>query len=123
MNHFQKPIMQSQAYGVGANASAPQSADGCKGLRLFVEVTARGAAGTLDVKVQVQDVVAKQWHDLPGASMAQFAAVGRKVLTVYPGIAETANESVSDVLTGPFRVVGTVGTEAVTFSAGAVLLL
>jgi hypothetical protein len=122
MNQFDKKLMASQSYAVGANNSAPYSADGCKGIRLFVEVTDKGAAGTLVVKLQVQDTVSGQWQDLAGAATASIVAVGRAMLTIFPGITVAANVSLATVLTGPFRVVGTVGTNAVTFSVGAALL-
>jgi len=121
MTNRDKALLVSAARAVGTHTSQAYSADGHKGIRLFLDVTVRGSTGTVDTKIQIQDVVAKQWQDLPGAALAAIAAVGRKCLTVAPGIGETANESVSDVLTGPFRVVAVVAGETTTFSVSACL--
>jgi hypothetical protein len=122
-NNRDKALMMSQAYAVGDRASQPFSADGCKGLRLFVEVIARGTTGTVAVKVQVQDVIAKRWHDLPGAASGTLSAAGGKMLTIYPGITAVANQDIPQVLTGPFRLLATVVGEPVTFTVGGALLL
>jgi hypothetical protein len=122
MTQRDKTLLASQSYAVGANNSAQIATEGAKGVRVFVEVTAVGGAGTVVVKLQIQDPGTGQWHDLPSAVTASIVAIGRKVLTVYPGIAETANESVSDIVTGALRAVATVGGNAVTLSVNAALL-
>ena len=90
------------------------------GIRLTLKCTAvSGTSPTLDAKVQVYNSVAGTWNDLPGATWAQVTGATEKLLTIYPGIAETANESVSDHLGRRWRLYYTIGgssTPTVTFS-------
>lgn len=97
-----------------------------RGVRLFLDITAiSGASATLDVKVQTKDSVSSGYFDLPGAAFAQKSTVTSDDLTIYPGIAETANETVSDVLGRTWRIVATIAgtTPSVTFSVGAQMIL
>lgn len=107
----------SAARAASANGDAMKNRTG-RGVALFLEITAvSGTDPTLDVKLQVRDPVANQWHDLPGAAFAQKTGTGRDTLTVYPGVAETANETVSDVLPADWRAVATIGgTDTPTFT-------
>lgn len=92
-----------------------------KGLHLVLDITAAsGTSPTLDVKLQRQDPLSEKWVDLPSAAFAQKTGTGTDDLTIYPGIAETANRSVSDVLSGRWRAVATIaGTSpSFTFSLG-----
>ena len=58
-----------------------------------------------------------------GAAFAAQTATGTKMLTIYPGIAETANVSVSDVLPKTWRVVATQsGSTSMTYSISAILI-
>jgi hypothetical protein len=88
------------------------------GVRLFVNVTSVGAAGTLAVKIQVQDPVSGAWVDLEGAVTASIVAAGLVTLTVFPGVAASANEKVDDHLGITWRVSATVGVNDVAFSVG-----
>lgn len=93
-----------------------------RGVRLYLDVSAAsGTTPTLDCKVQGKDPVTGDYVDLPGAAFAQKTAAGSDDLTVYPGIAETANETVSDVLGKTWRVTCAIaGTSpSFTFSIGA----
>lgn len=85
------------------------------GVDIFVNVTA--ATGTVTVKLQKKDPVSGDWKDIAGATTAALSADA--AFTVYPGIAETANVSISDHLGPVWRVVATVATDVVTFSVGA----
>ena len=97
-----------------------------RGVRLYLDITTETGTATLDVKLQGRDVASGDWVDVPGAAFAQKSAVTTDPvsLTVYPGIAETAGETVSDVLPAWWRVVAVVagGGAAMTFSVGADLL-
>lgn len=103
-----------------------QTNDGHRGIAVYVDITAEDGAMTLDVKLQTKDHIGGDWADIPGAAIAQQSAVTSApvVLTLYPGIASTANVSVSDVLPRRWRAVATVAGAAtsMTFSVGAVLL-
>ena len=73
--------------------------------------------------MQVLDPVSGTWIDLAGAAFPAQTGTGAAMLTIYPGIAETANVSVSDVLPRNWRVVATMsGTTSMTFSIGACYL-
>lgn len=97
-----------------------------RGVRLYLDVTAAsGTTPTLDVKVQTKDPVSSTYIDLPGAAFSQKTTTGSDDLTIYPGVAETANETVSDALSRTWRVVATIGgtTPSFTFSVGAAYIL
>lgn len=96
-----------------------------RGIHLVLNVTASsGTTPTLDVKLQRKDQESGQWVDLPSASFAQKTGTGTDDLVVYPGIAETANRSVSDHIGGVIRAVFTIGgtTPSFTFSLAGFLL-
>lgn len=101
-----------------------------KGVRLYIENGTIGTT-TLTVKIQVRNPAGSSssltWIDLPGAVTAALTTDNSAAtLTVYPGIAETANESVSDHLGPAWRVVATLSngdTDSVPFGIGADYLL
>lgn len=123
-------------HGVDVFASAARAEDtynsdearafGRRGIRLYLDISAESGTATLDVKLQGNDQLSDDWVDLAGAAFAQQSAVTSTAisLTVYPGIAETNNVSVSDVLPTVWRVVATVGgsTVTMTFTVRAELL-
>src|SRR6187551_3650623 len=86
------------------------------GIRLYINITNRGAAGTLTVKVQGQDPATQEWTDLPEAVTTALAAVAMTTLTLYPGAEEDANVVTANPIAAKMRVVATVAAEAVTFS-------
>lgn len=88
-----------------------------RGIKLHIDVDAVVGTGTVDCKVQGRDPVSGNWIDIAGASTGADG-VGTTELTIYPGIGETGNVSVSDVLPKNWRVYATVATSA-TFSVGA----
>ncbi len=88
-----------------------------RGVKLHVDIDSVTGTGTIDCKVQGRDPVSGSWVDITSASTGADTA-GTTELTIYPGIAETANVSVSDVLPRNWRVVATVVTGG-TFSVGA----
>ena len=92
-----------------------------RGVDLFVDTTSSGA-GTLTVKLQKKDPNSGNWYDLASATTGSINDPADVLLTIYPGIAETANVSVSDHLGLVWRVHATVTTAAVTFSVGAVYI-
>lgn len=96
-----------------------------KGGKFCVDITAEVGTATLDLKLQGKDNLSGTYFDIPGAALDQKDSITQDdCLTVYPGIAETSNESVSDLLPRIFRVIATVGTggsSSFTFSVGASL--
>jgi len=111
-----EPVEQNRAVVVRA-ASPPLIENGAtdaqvnrnfKGVKIYLKVGSLNA-GTLDAKVQTKDPTIDGedgWTDIAGASWPQKSAVDSDSdpLTIYPGIAETANETVSDVLPRDWRV-------------------
>lgn len=96
-----------------------------RGVHLVLDITASsGTDETLDVKLQRKDQLSGEWVDLTGGAFAQKTGTGTDDLVIYPGIAETANRSVSDVLTARWRAVATVGgtSPSFTFSLGGTYL-
>jgi len=88
-----------------------------RGVKLIVDVDSVVGTGSVDCKVQSRDPISGTWVDITSASTGADGA-GTTELTIYPGIAETANVSVSDVLPKTWRVYATIVTSA-TFSVSA----
>ena len=101
-----------------------------RGVQILLSVTVSGASGTVDGKLQYQNPLSLAWTDLPNASFVQFGAgaTGEKFITVYPGLTGSDADASVAIATDfkmlglfPLRVMRlsvTVGTGAVTFSAG-----
>ena len=85
------------------NSSAIKSA-GRRGVIMRVNVTVDPDTAAITVKLEGKDPVSGTWADIPGMTTASIADVGHTVVTMYPGIAESANVSVSDVLPAEVRV-------------------
>lgn len=118
-------IAASAARTATGNSGALHNDIHAKGIHLVLDITAAsGTTPTLDVKVQRYDHVSNQYVDLVGGAFAQKTTTGVDDLVIYPGIAETANRSVSDVLNEDLRVVWTIAgtTPSFTFSVGGVLI-
>ena len=118
-------IRSSSALGATA-ATTPVASHGARGIIIYMEITAvSGTSPTLDSKVQAYDALGDVWHDITGAAFAQKSGTGSDYLTIYPGIGETTNEAVSDVVPALIRVYNTIGgssTPTVTFTLGGVFV-
>ena len=118
-------IRSSAALGATA-ATTPVASHGARGIIIYMEITAvSGTSPTLDSKVQAYDALGDVWHDITGAAFAQKSGTGSDYLTIYPGIGETTNEAVSDVVPALIRVHNTIGgssTPTVTFTLGGVFI-
>jgi hypothetical protein len=96
-----------------------------KGVSLHLDITAAsGSSPTLDIKLQGYDELGADYFDIPGAVFAQATGTGTDELVLYPGVAETANVSVSDVLPRVSRAVATIGgsSPSFTFTLGGSLI-
>lgn len=113
----------SDPHGLGAGiyVSEEMQNPGARGVDIFLDTTST-TAGTVTVKLQKKDPNSGTWFDLTSATTGAVADPADAIMTVYPGIAETANVSISDHLGHMWRVHATVATAAVTFSVGAVYL-
>lgn len=121
----QPPNYTVTVFGSAARTVTANSSDvdnySARGVRCLLDVTAAsGTTPTLDVKLQSKDPISGKYVDLPGAAFTQKTAASTDDLTVYPGVAETANETVSDVISGVWRAVATIGgtTPSFTFTLG-----
>lgn len=96
-----------------------------KGVSLHLEITAAsGSSPTLDIKLQGYDELGAGYFDIPGAVFAQATGTGTDELVLYPGVAETSNVSVSDILPRVSRAVATIGgsSPSFTFTLGGSLI-
>lgn len=124
VNSSSVTVFSSAARTSTTNATALTNRYG-KGVRLYLDVSAAsGTSPTLDVTIQTQDAISATWIALPGAAFGQKTGVSFDDLTIYPGVAETANETVSDHLGTTWRAVATIGGTSPSFtpSLGAVYL-
>ena len=104
--------------GINIDTTKP---DWARGAIVYVDLSASaGTTPLLDLKLQYQDPSGADFTDIPSCSIVQIAGTGNKVLSVYPGIAETANISVSDILPNLVRIVittdRTTGNETYTYT-------
>ena len=120
-------VFESKARTASANSS-DQNNFGYRGVTLNLKAASKtGTSPTLDVKVQGKDPVTGEYFDIHGAAFAQVTdnQTAPVYLTIYPGVAETSGQTVSDVLPKTWRVVTTIGgsaTPGYTFSVSATLL-
>jgi hypothetical protein len=75
---------------------------GSRGVKVTLDVTSVPTVDTVQLVIEHKDVVSGKYVQV-GAAAARVA-VGTDVLTVYPGIAVTANVAISDVLGDIYRV-------------------
>ena len=112
----------------GVAASADLNNFGYRGAHVTVSATGVTGNGTsLTVKVQGKDPVSGQYYDIHGAALPAVTAnlAAPNYLSVYPGIAETGNQTVSDVLPKTWRIHTTLagtGGAAVTYGVGVILV-
>jgi hypothetical protein len=111
-------IFPAASRGVAAYNSPEFVNLNANGLRLFINITDVGAAGTLTVKIQNFDPASQSWVDVPLSTTTALAAVAITTLTIIPGAAESANVDIGDPLGLRWRVVATVAANAVNFSVG-----
>lgn len=118
-NNAQVTIFPSLLRAVATYNSSDITNYSYKCARIYLDITAEGGTSLLDLKLQSKDPVSGAYFDIPGAALDQKSATsGDDTLTVCPGVAETANETVSDVMPFTWRVVTVVGGTSFTFSVG-----
>lgn len=114
----------AQTAATTGTTSATHTNAACKGVKVVVNIgTLTGTSPTLTVQIQGQDPASGTWYTL--LTSAALAAAGTTVLTVYPGVATTANVAASDVLPRTWRVnvVGGGTITNATYTVGATLLV
>src|SRR5689334_18301024 len=104
-----------------AGVSSPDQVNaGAAGLKVVVDITALGGTSpTLTVIIEGKDTASGKYFTI--LSSTALAAVATTVLTVYPGVAASANVAANDVLPRTWRVRTVIGgtTPAVTATIGA----
>lgn len=109
-----KMLFPSTSRAGGVHTSDPISTAGFLGGAVYIDYTA--GTGSTVVKLQRYDGTGNKWHDLHGAVLGAVEAAGTTSMTIYPGVAETANLSVSDVVGDQVRAIATITTYPATFS-------
>jgi hypothetical protein len=108
-----------------ASGDSPAQISGqTRGVKVVVDITAiSGTSPTLTVTIEGYDSASSTWYTLLASSA--LSATGETVLTVYPGVSVTANQSASDHIPAKWRVAYTIAgtTPAVTATIGACLLV
>ena len=86
--------------------------------KLFVlDISASGGTSpTLDINIQMLDPLSASWITLPGASFSQKTGTGSDTLLIGPGVTETANRKVDDVMVTSYRANAVIGGTSPTFT-------
>jgi hypothetical protein len=116
-------LLTLAAQGAGTVTSPAQSNQQAAGIKVIIDITAiTGTSPTLTVTIEGRDPVSGKTY--PILVSAALNAVATTVLTIFPGIAVTANVSASDHLPLNFDVKAVVaGTgPSVTATISATLL-
>jgi len=100
--------------------SADQINFNARGIKVVVNVTAI-SGGSITVALQGKDAASGTYWTLL-ASVA-VSATGAFTLTLYPGVAVTANVSASDILTRTWRVQVTPAGSTASYTVGASVIL
>lgn len=113
-------ILASTAQTAASVNSADQTNSSWKGAVIIVRVSAF-TSGTYTVTIQGKDPVSGQYYNI--LTGTAIGSVSTNTLTVYPGIAVTANVSASAVLPRTWRVsLAGAASQNMTLSVGASLI-
>lgn len=111
-------LFASAARNAAAYTSADFSAGGKSNIRLVTDVTSVSSSGTVTLKLQGYDSLSNKWFDMHSATTAALGSAATTCLTVGSNVASTvANINVGTPLSPLMRVIATVATSTVTFSA------
>lgn len=99
--------MSNQGYASAVHAATFVGDDnkkvpGNRGIKVVLDVTAVPTVDTVQLVVENKDPVSGKYVQVLAA--AARVAVGTDTLTVYPGIAVSANVSASDAIADTYRV-------------------
>lgn len=111
-------VFDSQARTVTANSTDQTNYAGLGVICLLDITAASGTTPTLDIKLQYKDTVptVNKYVDIPAAAFAQKTATGSDSIVIYPGVAITANRSVSSAMPRDWRAVATIGGTTPSFT-------
>lgn len=117
------PVLTLAAQGAGTLTSPPQTNQQSAGVKVVIDITAiSGTSPTLTVTIEGRDPASGKTY--PILVSAALATVSTTVLTVFPGIAVTANVAASDHLPLDWDVKAVIGgtTPSVTATISAHML-
>lgn len=80
-----------------------------RGMKFFLDITAKNGTPTLDVSIDEFDELSQNWIAMPSAAFAQKSNTGTDSLTIYPGCVGVANRIVNNTMPRTYRVVFTIG--------------
>lgn len=94
-------LFESAARTASAN-SIPVTRRDYRGVHIIIDATAKTATPSVVFTIQGYDPVNDTWYDL--LVSAAITGVSNTLLSLYPGLAATANVSISQVLPEKWRV-------------------
>lgn len=93
-----------------------------RGLKLGINVTAVTSSPSMVVTIRGKDVASGQYYTL--LASAAITGAGFTLMTVYPGIAASANVAADDILPGTWNIEAVItGSGTVTGTIGASVIL
>ena len=114
-------VLQSAARTASVNSSTFPNTQGHRGLHLIIDATASADTPSVVFTVQGYSPLGNDFYTI--LASAAITATGTTVLRVYPGLAASANVSVSDCLPHLWRVLAThADGDSITYSVAATLL-
>ena len=115
-------IVTFAAQAAGTVNSADQVNYNGRGVKVFYNISALGAATTVTFNLQIKDSVSGNYFTV--LSSTAIAATGSGVLTLYPGLTSAANITANDILPRDWRVQAVVaGTNTATGTVGASVIV
>lgn len=122
-NNDTAALITHAAASSGSNGS-DQTNVNSRGVCVVVDITAiSGTSPTLTVTIQGKDGASGKYYTL--LASAALTSTGTTALTVYPGVADTANVSASKPLPATWRVITAIGGTgpSVTATVGASVIV
>lgn len=118
--------IEGTALASQARTAQQNSADianaGCRGIMVFLNVTAASGTGGLTLRIQGKDPVSGTYGNLLSASAAVIAT-GMSIYIIYPGGSSGGTQGVSGPLPKTWRISMNVGdATSYTYSVGYCLL-
>ncbi len=108
-------MLACAARTASANSNAVDTDHNYRGVHVIIDCSAKTATPSVVFTIQGYDEVNADWYDL--LASAAISTVSNTVLSLYPGLAATANTSISQVLPKVWRVEAVHGdADSITYS-------
>lgn len=115
-------IILASAARTATESSADFTNYNAKGIKVVIDVTADPATASVVFDIEGKDPISGNYYPL--LTSAAIVAVGTTILTVFPGVSETANIKASDVLPRTYRVTAThADADSITYSVSGALVI